>query len=523
MKYILLLSFLWSGFNYFSQDQKPPAFVSKVYNDLYSNLYITRKVSKPELVYVTDNSSMIIKFEPNQGEKKMRLIIGSELVSLIRTFQADSMNALAFIMGHEMAHIFLDQYAEFANIGSGYADKTLKKKLGNDIDSTYTEIWERQADEKAMFYAHIGGYKTTHVAEKVLEKVYSHPPFKLKPNLPGYPILKERLEIVRSSSLKMKLLLERFELANLCFVSRNYDVASNIFEAIINSGFKSSEMYNNLGLCHVMKVIQSDSSFQRYEWPIFLSSKTKLISSTQRDIFEIDVKETLYKAIEQFNLTIGDKEAKYAYLNLSIAHFLLDISKEDQENDNIQDATNYLNKLSNSGLTNYKVLKGILAHYQGNSEESKEILFEESKISSMAKRNFDVLFGTTEISSNNPNPLESLLPKENSLKEIFLDSKVELIQDPSNKGISPILPSFKNITIDTKITKNISCFKINDKSLNKRLFFGKSGIEKLKLSQDQLTDCSDYIIQTDLFTYYVYQDNILQMDSSKNFILYKFN
>lgn len=521
MKYTLSLLFLWAVFLSFSQTQKPPAFVSKVYNDLYSNLYITKKISKPELVYVTGDNSKIIEFEPNQGEKKMRLVIGSELVSLLRTFQADSMNALAFVMGHEMGHIFLDQYAEFANIGSGYADKNLKKKLGKDIDSTYSAIWERQADEKAMFYAHIGGYKTTHIADKVLEKIYSHPPFKLKPNLPGYPILKERLEIVRSTSLKMKLLLERFELANLCFVSRNYDVASNIFEAIINSGFKSSEMFNNLGLCYLMKVIQSDSTYQRYEWPIFLSSKTKLSSSSQRDIFGIDVKETLNKAIEQFNLAIGDKEAKYAYLNLAIAHLLLDISKEDQENDNIQDATNYLNKLSNSGLTHYKVLKGILAHYQGNSEESKEILFEESKISSVAKRNFDSLFGVSQNNSSDPNPLASLFPKENKLQDVFFDSK-GVIKDSSNTGSNPILPAFKNITIDTKKSENMFCTKINDKALNRRLFFGKFTSDIASLSEVQLTDYSDFVIQTNLFTYFLYQDNIIQMDSSKNFIFYKF-
>jgi hypothetical protein len=262
-----------------------------------------------------------VQIEPNQGEKKMRLVISSELVSLIRSFQADSMNAMAFIMGHEMAHIFLDQYAEFANIGSGYADKNLKKKLGKDIDSTYSQIWERQADEKAMFYAHIGGYKTTHIADKVLEKIYAHPPFKLKPNLPGYPVLNERLEIARSSALKMKLLLERFELANLCFLSRNYDVATNIFESIINSGFKSSEMYNNLGLCYMMKVIKSDSTYQRYEWPIFLSSKTKLSSSSQRDVFGIDIKETLREAKKQICFYCKQKETRNASYSLLPGNF----------------------------------------------------------------------------------------------------------------------------------------------------------------------------------------------------------
>jgi hypothetical protein len=131
------------------------------------------------------------------------------------------------------------------------------------------------------------------------------------------------------------------------------------------------------------------------------------------------------------------------------------------------------------------------------------------------------LFGTKQISSNEPNPLESLFPKENKLQDVFFDSK-GVIKDSSNFGSNPILPSFKNITIDTKITDKVACAKINDKALNRRLFFGKFTSDIVSLSEGQLTDYSDFVIQTNLFTYFLYRDNIVQLDSSKNFILYKF-
>jgi hypothetical protein len=61
-------------------------------------------------------------------------------------------------------------------------------------------------------------------------------------------------------------------------------------------------------------------------------------------------------------------------LNLAISHLLLDISKEDIENDHINECNYFLNKVSNN-LNQTNTLKGILAHYIGKFDESKQILF----------------------------------------------------------------------------------------------------------------------------------------------------
>ena len=118
--YILLLSFLWFSIG-FGKNHQAPYFTIKVYEDLYKNLYITKKIEKPVLIYVDDDKSEIIKFKPNQNGEKSKLIIGSEFIQLIRTFDADSMNALAFVMGHEMANIFLIQRDYIEKVGSAYS------------------------------------------------------------------------------------------------------------------------------------------------------------------------------------------------------------------------------------------------------------------------------------------------------------------------------------------------------------------------------------------------------------------
>jgi hypothetical protein len=469
------------------------------------------------LSYVDDDKSEIITFKPSQNGEKSKLIIGSEFIKVIRTFDADSMNALAFVMGHEMAHIFLEQSENIEKIGGGYANKNLRNELEQITDSLYSKIFERQADEWAIFYSHLGGYKTTHLADKILDKVYTH--FKLKNKLSGYPDLKDRKIIAAASALKMKLLLERFELANLCIMSKNYDVSINMLQAILNEGFKSSEIYNNLGICLILKVIQSDTIFQKYEWPIFLDSKSKLGSIQQRDIFGVDVKETLYKAIEYFKLASEDKESKIANLNLAISHLLLDISKEDIENDHINECNYFLNKVSNN-LNQTYTLKGILSHYLGKFDESKQILFNQPETNIIAKRNYNLLFGNKSNFSIIENPLKCLLKFEENLPELFFDSK-GIVRDSASRGNKPILPSFSNISVDIKTTEAMQCSRIFEKSLNTKIYIAKLNLSGENLSENLLKDYSEFVFDSNLYKYYIYLDWIIRIDLKGNKTIYK--
>jgi len=139
---------------FFSEAQtNPPAFVQKVYDDIFKNLFATKQIEKPVLQYFPDNQDMVIDYLPSNGGIEGKIRVGVNFVRVLRSFGADSSNALAFVLGHEMAHIFLEQ-SNIDRVGSGYADKEIRKKLKEVKDSAYTSIFERQADEQAIFYAH---------------------------------------------------------------------------------------------------------------------------------------------------------------------------------------------------------------------------------------------------------------------------------------------------------------------------------------------------------------------------------
>lgn len=482
----------------------PPAFVQKVFDDIFKNLFATKQIEKPVLQYFPDNQDMVIDYLPSNGGIEGKIRVGVNFLRVLRTFGADSSNALAFVLGHEMAHIFLEQ-SNIDRVGSGYADKEIRKKLKEVKDSAYTSIFERQADEQAIFYAHLGGYNVTQVAEKVLVRIYEQ--FKLKENLKGYPSLKERKEIVRFSLFKMDALFLRFELANLALVSGEYEHAGKIYSSILSEGFRSAEIYNNLGLCYLLKVVESDSLYQTYEWPLLIDSKTKLNSSSTRDIFSVDVKTNLNAAITNFETANRFNGYKWSYLNLSIAHMLMAISKEDTENDHLGDCMIFLEKLKNQNIPHYTAMKGIIAHYEGDLELAMKEFAKNIESFPISKRNLDRLIYGLEKPVSQQNPLSALLSTPQNLMEIFFDRN-NLVKDTTSK----VLNSFMNTPVDYKKVDGKEYYRFDNRVNNEKLFFAKysSGFESL--TETQLISYCEKTFTTNLYRYYTFEDWVIRYD-----------
>jgi hypothetical protein len=512
MKIIFILFFCANIIFGFAQSQEVPAFVTKVYNDLYKNLYSTKQLAKPVLQYFTEDKQLIIDYIAASGGQDGKIRVGSEFIKVLRSFGSDSSNALAFVLGHELAHVFLEQ-RNIDRIGSAYADKELRKKLKEVKDSAYTCIFERQADEQAMFFAHIGGYKVTHLAEDVLTKIYTH--FKLKPNLKGYPSLEDRKEIAKISALKMSALLERFEIANLALVSGKYELASKIYNAIIMEGFKSAELYNNLGVSQMLIVIKSDNIYQQYEWPIFIDSKTKLSSSVQRDLLGIGIKESLSEAIKNFELATKFPNYILGNLNLSIAHLLFEISGEDKENNHLEDCKYFLSKTKSMKLPQTLTMEGIIQHYEKDFENAKHTFISNAESYPLSKRNLDKLFYQIQPVDDAQNPLNKILKTDVNLGNLFFINK-----NVTKDTLTKLLYFFSSTLLEKLNLNEMKCFKFTDRSIQNiqdksiQLAEWNKGFESI--TETQLISFADQIYQSNLYTYYVYQDWVIRYDSYKS-------
>jgi hypothetical protein len=493
--------------NTLSAQSSPPAFAQKVYDDLYANMYATKQILKPKLRYFSDDRKKVVEYFCASDGLESEIQIGVEFINVMRSFGADSSNALAFVLGHEMAHIFLEQ-SNIYRVGSGYADNQLTRKYNYLAkDTIYSALLESQADEQAIFCAHIGGYKVTHLADEVLKRIYAH--FKLNPKLRGYPTLENRLKIARLSVVKLKALLERFEMANLSFVSGKYEISESIYRAIINEGFKSAEIYNNLGLCYLIQVIESDTLFQKYIWPIFLDSRTKLQSTSQRASFDLNIQEYLNQAILNFESANRFRGYKYSQLNLSITHLIYLISGENDGADHLEEANSALNKFKTLNLPQYSTMNAIILHFSGEYEIAKNEFSLSAENNPISKRNLEKLYFADLHVNSNQNPLSKILFSSTNMFDLFLN-RTDIVADTTTKYLN----SFANTVLDSKFNNGVEIKRFNNKSLQKKIYISTFNSNFETLTEAQLISFADKIYNTNLYRYYTFNDWVVRYDAS---------
>jgi len=389
--------------------QTPP-FLSEVYENLYFAAN-NSKIGKPKLVYDNKNSQQIVTFRSGyQDGTAGELIVGHKFLELMRSFGKDSCNALAFVLGHEMAHIMLKQTDYIESLGSGYADKTLKKHLKVIKDSLYSNVFERQADEHASFYAHIAGYSTAHIGSAVLDAIYNE--FNLPPDLKGYPNLEERKLIALTAGKRMQVLNKIYDAANLAVVSGKYIMAKRLFEILISEGFESKDIFNNCGVALTMMAIESDSTLQKYILPLFLDTESALDDNKLQRSLHINTKSFLEDARNHFDKA-ASRDYPIALLNLGVVAFLL------QDYD---EAIYTAKSALKHDIVQAHTLLGIIAHNEGNHQKAHFVWSSVEDKCPISKRNKILFFNTyaSPLAQSN-NKFDSIIRFELDLISPFVD------------------------------------------------------------------------------------------------------
>ena len=228
---LIIASLLFLKLNINAQQSLPP-FVTEVYDDIYQVMHTRQSPEKPNLVLSLNNKE-VASFYPLENQIK----IGQGFIDLARNFDKDSVNVIAMVMSHELAHVLLEQSTIIKSIGSGYASKEFDKSIRDTYKDLSYNLYERQADEYSFFYAQIAGYRTTDLAPRILDSIYKQWNLKDK-DLKRYPPLVERKLIATTASKKMKILKELFDIAILSNISGNYNLAIDLFKFILKQKFQ---------------------------------------------------------------------------------------------------------------------------------------------------------------------------------------------------------------------------------------------------------------------------------------------
>ncbi len=331
------------------------ASVEKVYANLITAIGDNSKIAPP--IKSSRTESRVAYYSPT----RQTIYIEEKFLSVCASFGADSLNVLAFIVGHELAHVYRNHGWVSAN-GLGYVGGELKddwKNLRNDETSHAKD--ESEADIFSGFYTMMAGYNGMEVAEKALTKLYQE--YSIPDTVAGYPTLQQRVEISKSARQKANDLYLVFNTGLYCLATQKYGVAADLYTYIYNQDYTGTEILNNLAIAEILMGYNLLVEEPNFYYPIFISTETELESGTRGNEGEEHIK----KGIVYLQQALKKEESNPSlYLNLACAYAMLN---------SFVDANYFLEKAraAKANQSAIENLQAIIAYKNGDIKSAKKI------------------------------------------------------------------------------------------------------------------------------------------------------
>ena len=187
---------------------------------------------------------------------------------------ADSLHALAWVLGHELAHCYQD-HGWVGDFGNGFSDLEVGQTLRES--SQYMERLlehESQADYFGGFFGYVAGYNTLGVGPAALARIYGE--YGLEEEIEGYPSLGDRQTIARRSRAEVEKLIPVFEGGRFCLLIERYEEAGRCF-AYLGRTFPSREILNNAGVTRALEALDLfDPEEVGFAYPFEADASTRL-------------------------------------------------------------------------------------------------------------------------------------------------------------------------------------------------------------------------------------------------------
>ncbi len=211
-----------------------------------------------------DYNTSVPTFVMNNGEEVVAwmdpkaTVIGLEekAYDICSGFGADSLNALAAILAHEVIHHY-----EKHDWNRHFAQQNELRELGNMEDIL---PYETQADHLGGLLAFSAGFDTYRVNSKFLARVYEE--YGFEENLSGYPALDTRMKMVDNTINELHQIKQVWETARLLSFIEEYERAAYYYQYVLKT-YQGYEIYNNAGVNAALAALQL---FNAKEWSYIL-------------------------------------------------------------------------------------------------------------------------------------------------------------------------------------------------------------------------------------------------------------
>ncbi len=364
----------------------------------------------------------------------------------------DSLNALAVIISHELAHYYNDHtwcndysYA----IRNSDLGKILKKQSkGEQLK------YETQADNYCFYYSCIAGYKPFTVYSKLIDRIYHA--YKLPAMMPGYPGKDERKMISRQAQEKIRQLYPVYDAGLVLLYLNELPAAESCFE-YLGKFFPSREIYNNLGIAKFL----SAQALKPYDplnfiYPVDIDPVSRIYeNSTRGNNGYSEYVNVLKDAKKQFEKAIS-LDASYinSYINLACANDAL--GNYQMALGNIYEAEQI-----RKNLVKLKHIKAIVQYHSGNKDMAETTFLSLAKEDSMAAFNYRLI----EIAKSVKNSDMAIAKFRDSYVTSFMNENTVvnncyLITDIATKDKITSIKINDKLTITSKFTDTYSWAEI---------------------------------------------------------------
>lgn len=358
------------------------ATVETVYNNLITAIGDHSKIAPP--IQLSRTESRVAYFSPT----KQTIYVEEKFLELCKSLGPDSLNALSFILGHELAH-FYRNHGWVSSSGLGYVGSDMQtdwKNISQSEDNHAKD--EAEADIFSGFYGLIAGYNAMPNAGKTLRTVYEA--YGIPDTIRGYPSLGQRVEIATAAIQKSKELYLVFNVGLYCLATEKFEVSSKLFTHIFNQDYAGAEVLNNLAVSEILWGYSMLAETPSYSYPIFIATETALDPNSRG----AEADNHIRKGISYLKTALEKAPSNMQLmLNLASAYTMLN---------EFVDANYYIAKVTQKDAENIDAicLQGIIAAKSGNPKEAAKIWKNYTKTDARIKHNAAVLANTTSLAKN---------------------------------------------------------------------------------------------------------------------------
>jgi tetratricopeptide (TPR) repeat protein len=320
-------------------EELPTTFAEKerilevVYNDIANAFGNPRKPPLPVLEVRGKGGRNKIAWTTRDP---LKITIEEETFDLCFEQVGEGRNALAVILGHELAHFYKDHFwaEEFLHdnktLGIRERSREIREQSGGVVAENERTMAETEADVAGGFAGYIAGYNTIGVSARLIERIYATYGIAAAAS-EGYPSLADRQKFAEISEKKLERLVAVFEAGNRLMLVERYEDAARCFDYLTREfDFPSRELYNNAGVARALSALRLfDPDSLRYAYPFEFDAETRLAGERSGSRgFAGESKEQfrarlLSEAAADFTKAIErDKAYAPAYVNLALVQHL---------------------------------------------------------------------------------------------------------------------------------------------------------------------------------------------------------